>query len=56
MTFDTTTIIWYGAICGGLAALAPALGNRNRRMIVGAIVGILAATILPFLRGLMGGY
>lgn len=52
--FDPTTIVWYAAICGALAALAPSLGNRNRRIVVGAIVGIVAATLLPGIRGAFG--
>ena len=51
---DVTAIAWYAAICGALAALAPTLGGVSRRIIVGAIVGILAATVLPFLRTMMG--
>lgn len=51
---DPGAIAWYAAICGALAALAPTLGGRNRRILVGAIVGILAATILPALKAMMG--
>ncbi|WP_349364707.1 MAG: hypothetical protein ABL307_05480 [Roseitalea porphyridii] len=52
--FDATAIVWYGAICGALAALAPSLGGRNRRVLVGVIVGIVAATLLPGVRGALG--
>jgi len=52
--FDSTAIIWYAAICGTLSALAPSLGGQVARISIGAVVGILAATILPFLKGMMG--
>ena len=51
---DMTAIAWYAAICGALAALAPTLGGASRRIIVGAIIGILAATVLPWFRSMMG--
>lgn len=52
--FDTTAIIWYAAICGTLSALAPSFGGQLSRMGIGAVVGILAATVLPFAKGMMG--
>lgn len=52
--FDTTSIIWYAAICGILSALAPSLGGQLTRISIGAVVGILAATALPFIKGMMG--
>jgi hypothetical protein len=52
--FDTTAIVWYAAICGTLSALAPSLGGQALRISIGAVVGILAATVLPFLKGMMG--
>ncbi|WP_306050648.1 hypothetical protein [Oceaniradius stylonematis] len=52
--FDPTTIVWYAAICGALAALAPSLGTRNRRILVGAVVGIVAASLLPPVHAALG--
>lgn len=54
--FDSTAIIWYAAICGGLAAFAPQLGGRGMRIGIGAVVGIIAASLLPWLKNMMGGY
>lgn len=54
MTFDLGSMAWYAAICGALAALAPTLRTPVRRILVGAIVGIIAATVLPTLRIVMG--
>ena len=52
--FDSTAIIWYAAICGTLSAMAPNLGGRGMRIFVGAFVGILAASMLPFVKGVLG--
>jgi len=54
MSFDGTAIAWYAVICGILSALAPSFGGRLVRVSVGALVGIVAATVLPLLRGLTG--
>ncbi len=35
MTFDTTAIVWYAAICGTLSALPPSLGGRVARIAIG---------------------
>lgn len=53
---DTVAIAWYAAICGTLSALAPSLGGRLIRIAIGAVVGICAATVLPFLKNMMVGY
>ena len=54
MIFDSTAIVWYAAICGLLAAFAPQIGGRVVRLSIGAVVGIIAATILPTVRGMIG--
>ena len=54
MNFDSTSLIWYAVVCGALAAFAPQFGGRIVRLSVGAIVGIVAATILPAFRGMIG--
>jgi hypothetical protein len=54
MIFETTSIVWYAAVCGALAAFAPALGGRTVRVMIGAVVGVIAASLLPFIRGMMG--
>ncbi|MCB1385253.1 MAG: hypothetical protein KDJ80_04880 [Nitratireductor sp.] len=51
---DTTAIVWYAAICGALAAFAPSLGGRAARIAIGAVVGVIAASLLPFLKSMMG--
>jgi hypothetical protein len=54
MSFDLTAIAWYAVICGVLSALAPSFGGRPARIAIGGLVGIVAATALPALRGLLG--
>lgn len=54
MIFDSTAVVWYAAICGALAAFAPSLGGRTVRIGIGAVVGIIAASILPVIKGMMG--
>lgn len=51
---DLTTIAWYAAICGALSALAPVFGGRTTRIIVGAAVGIIAASLFPLAKTMMG--
>ena len=54
MMIDSTAIVWYAVVCGALAAFAPSLGGRGVRIVIGAVVGIIAASILPFLKSMMG--
>ncbi|PWW04314.1 hypothetical protein DFR52_1011009 [Hoeflea marina] len=54
MSIDATAIVWYAAICGSLSALAPSFGGRALRLAIGAGVGIVAATLLPLLKSLIG--
>ena len=51
---DTTALAFYAAICGLLSMAAPALGPPGLRLAVGALVGIVAAAILPVLRQALG--
>ena len=53
---DPITIAFYAIVCGLLSVFAPNLGGVFPRLAVGAVVGILAAAALPFVRGMMGGY
>ncbi|MEM1284163.1 MAG: hypothetical protein ACFB01_05370 [Cohaesibacteraceae bacterium] len=54
MTFDGITIAYYAAICGILAAFAPRVRTMMQRLIVGAGIGIVAATLFPTLRAAVG--
>ncbi|MEP0521449.1 MAG: hypothetical protein ABJO09_06360 [Hyphomicrobiales bacterium] len=54
MEIDATTIAWYAVVCGILSACAPSLGGLGLRLAIGGGVGIFAASVLPFIRGMMG--
>lgn len=54
MAIDPTAIAWYAAICGALSAFAPSFGGRGLRIVIGAVVGVVAATLLPALRSMLG--
>lgn len=51
---DPVSLVFYAVVCGLLSLFAPNLGGRVPRLAVGAVVGVLAATTLPFLNGMMG--
>ena len=54
MSIDGVAIVWYAAICGTLSAFARTFGGRASRIGIGAVVGILAATLLPLLKSMIG--
>lgn len=54
MSIDGVAIVWYAAICGALSAFAPSFGGRGVRIGAGAVVGILAATVLPLVKSMIG--
>ncbi|KNG94504.1 hypothetical protein ATO11_03535 [Pseudaestuariivita atlantica] len=47
---DTTALVFYALICGGLSLAGPRLGAPFLRFGIGAAVGIAAAAILPLVR------
>ena len=51
---DVTAIAFYAVICGTLGVVAPNLGSVPIRLGIGAAVGIVAATILPVIKGMIG--
>jgi hypothetical protein len=51
---DPVTLIYYGAICGLLAVAAPRLTPTVVRLLCGVVVGLVAAGVLPALRGVLG--
>ena len=53
---EPISLAFYAVVCGVLSFFAPNLGGAVPRMAVGAIVGIAAAAVLPFVRGMMVGY
>lgn len=53
---DFTSLGFYAAVCGILSVLAPNLGPPFLRLAIGAVVGIVAALVLPMVKGMIGGY
>ncbi|MBO6639896.1 MAG: hypothetical protein JJ920_18800 [Roseitalea sp.] len=54
MSFDPVTITYYAVVCGGLGAFVASFSDRLQRIIVGALVGIFAAFVLPYVRAALG--
>lgn len=52
---DILPLIFYAVICGALSALSPAVPSWPVRALIGAGVGIAAASCLPLLRDLLFG-
>lgn len=53
---DIVALGFYACVCGLLGVFAPQLGTFSIRLGVGAAVGAISALLLPFLKGMMGGY
>ncbi|MCT8159146.1 hypothetical protein [Pseudoruegeria sp. SHC-113] len=50
---DPVALIFYAAVCGLLSLAAPGFKTPAMRLIVGAVVGVAAASLLPVLRGFL---
>jgi hypothetical protein len=53
---DLITLSFYAVVCGCLSVAAPKLPGFPVRLGVGAAVGLLAASLLPFIKDMMHGY
>ena len=51
---DYTAMAFYALVCGGIGAFAPRLSLVWQRFAVAALIGIVAALVLPILRGALG--
>jgi len=51
---DPIAMTFYAVICGVLSFAAPHLGSPLKRLGIGAVVGIVAAALLPTLRLVLG--
>jgi len=51
---DPIVITFYAVVCGVLGWAAPKLGGSVMRLGVGAIVGVIAVTVLPLVRAVIG--
>ena len=53
---EPISLTFYATVCGLLSVVAPRLGGFLPRLLIGAVVGIIAALMLPAIRGLLTGY
>jgi len=53
---DPITLGFYAVVCGALSVVAPSFPRLPVRLGIGAVVGLAAASVLPMLKGMMGGY
>lgn len=53
---EPISLSFYAAVCGVLSVAAPRLGGFVPRLLVGAVVGVIAAIALPSVRALIGEY
>jgi hypothetical protein len=51
---DPVTLVYYAAVCGTLGAASPWLGRLPVRLAVGAVVGLIAASLLPYIHQVVG--
>lgn len=51
---DPVTLVFYAVVCGLLGLAAPAMRTAKMRLGIGAAVGLVAAALLPVLRGMVG--
>ncbi len=50
---DFVSLTFYGVVCGALSLFAPSLKTTLSRFGIGALVGIISALTLPFVRGVL---
>jgi len=53
---EPISLAFYAGVCGLLGVVAPRLGGFVSRLLIGGIVGIIAALLLPMIRGMLTGY
>jgi len=53
---DPITLGFYAVVCGCLSAVAPSFPRLPIRLGIGAVVGLAAASVLPWIKGLMAVY
>lgn len=50
---DTVAGVFYALVCGGVAASVPTIQSRIGRIVAGAVTGVIASVILPYIRSLL---
>jgi len=52
---DPVSLVYYAIICGVLCWAGPRIGGPVPRVLAGVVMGVLAAGVLPALKGMLGG-
>jgi len=52
---DVIALSFYAVICGVLGWAAPNLGAPVVRLGIGAVVGVIAASLLPYVKAMLAG-
>ena len=55
-SMDPITLGFYAAVCGTLSVVAPRFPRLPIRLAIGVCVGLVAATLLPMLKGMLDIY
>ena len=53
---DPISMAFYAVVCGALSLVAPSLPRPLARVAAGAAVGVVAALVLPWIKGMMHVY
>ncbi len=51
---DPVNLLFYAVVCGTLGVASPWLGQPLRRIVIGAVVGVAAAILLPLIKAALG--
>lgn len=51
---DPVSLGFYATVCGVLGLAGPRLGRAPVRLAIGALVGVVAVTVLPYVKTLLG--
>ncbi|MFZ5964524.1 hypothetical protein ACOXXX_16375 [Thalassococcus sp. BH17M4-6] len=51
---DLVGLVFYGCVCGLLSLAGPKLGRAPLRFGAGVLVGVVAVTVLPMIRNMLG--
>ncbi|SMX38320.1 hypothetical protein [Maliponia aquimaris] len=51
---DPVSIAFYASVCGLLGLAGPKLGAAPIRLGIGAVVGVLAVSVLPWVQQMLG--
>lgn len=51
---DPVNMAYYAVVCAGLAGLSPRFRTLPLRLVIGAVVGLVAAGLLPSLSAALG--